>query len=715
MSGIVTYSDFTGGVGYNNGTYHNIKLFNSGTSTWDGATAKVVIAGGSITNFDVIDGGSGYTAEKLEFDPQFIGSPSIGAAATFTTAGISTNVGDVLQVTGIGTLSDGYFRIASVPGTKTVAIAKTGGDTSFFAGQYAINLGPAVAIASDDFESVSGVSTFTCSSAHGLVKGSPFRIIDSSNNKLGDFTVKERVGVNTFSAKTSANLSGAFVLRHGMSAADATSGADGENLGTRGLSFYDNETLTLTDDLTTGSIMKVQVPNAGIGTAIRFPLGSYVQIDGEILRVTTSELSGSGLNEVGVVRGALGSIKSDHLSGSLVRKITPIPIEFRRPSIIRASGHTFEYIGYGPGNYSTGLPQVQVKTLTEREEFLVQSQERSCGQVVYTGMNNEGDFFIGNKRVSSSTGQEKTFDAPVPTVTGEDPSRLSVVFDEVTIKERLKVEGGTSRTILSQFDGPVNFSKDVRFDAATAVSQTLTLSQGTQSTSTTTGDLIVAGGVGIAKSVYIGGNLTVSGVFNGGAVEFGNIKIAQTDDNTIDTSSGNLKISSSGTVEINDDLNVVGVLSATGNVTLGNATSDATTVSGTLAVQSTTNSTSKTTGALKVSGGVGINNDLHVGGDITAFSSSDQNLKENITIIPNALDKVKALTGNTFNWKSSTGYDYLDNLQDTGVIAQEVEALGLPGITTTRDDGTKAVRYEKLIPVLIQAIKELSAKVDALS
>ena len=301
------------------------------------------------------------------------------------------------------------------------------------------------------------------------------------------------------------------------------------------------------------------------------------------------------------------------------------------------------------------------------------------------------------------------------TVTGEDPSRLSVVFDEVVIKERLKVEGGTSRTILSQFDGPVNFSKDVRFDALTTISKTLTLSQATQSTSTTTGDLVVAGGVGIAKSVYIGGDLTVSGVFNGGAVEFGNIKIAQTDDNTIDTKSGNLKISSSGSVEINDDLNVVGILSATGNVTLGNATSDATTVSGTLAVQSTTNSTSKSTGAVVVSGGVGINNDLHVGGDITAFASSDQNLKENITVIPNALDKINAISGNTFNWKASTGYTYLDNLQDIGVIAQEVEALGLPGITTTREDGTKAVRYEKLIPVLIQAIKELSAKVDALS
>ena len=710
LSGIVTYSDFTGGTGYTNGTYQNVKLFNTGTTTWDGATAKVTVSGGSITNFDVIDGGSGYGAEKLEFDPTSMGSPTIGAAATYTSVGLSTNVGDVLQVTGVGTITDGYYRIASVPTTKTVSVATTTGDPSFLSGQFALNLGPAVAISSDDFESVSGISTFTCGSAHGLVIGSPFRIIDSSNNKLGDFTVKERVGVNTFSAITNENLNGAFVLSHGMSAADATSDEGDENLGTRGLSFYDNETLTLQANLTSGTAVQVVVPNAGIGTALRFPLGSYIQIDGEIMRVTSSELSGSLLNEISVIRGALGSRKSNHESGSLIKKIKPIPIEFRRPSIIRASGHTFEYIGYGPGNYSTGLPQVQTKTLSEREEFLVQSQERSCGQVVYTGMNNEGDFFIGNKRVSSATGQEKTFDAPVPTVTGEDPSRLSVVFDEVVIKERLKVEGGTSRTILSQFDGPVAFSQDVRFDAITSFSKTINLTQGTQSTSTTTGDLVISGGVGIAKSVFIGGNLTVSGTFNGGAVDFGNIQIAKTTNNTLDTSTGNLILDSTGgTVEVADNLTVVGVASVTGNVTLGNATSDATTVSGTLAVQSTTNSSSKTTGALIVSGGVGINNDLHVGGDITAFASSDINLKENINVIPNALDKINSISGNTFTWKDS------DKGEDTGVIAQEIEALGLPGVTTIRDDGTKAVRYEKLVPVLIQAIKELSAKVDALS
>ena len=51
----------------------------------------------------------------------------------------------------------------------------------------------------------------------------------------------------------------------------------------------------------------------------------------------------------------------------------------------------------------------------------------------------------------------------------------------------------------------------------------------------------------------------------------------------------------------------------------------------------------------------------------------------------------------------------------TGVIAQEVEKLELPGLTTTRkDNGTKAGRYERLIPLLIEAIKELKGEVDEL-
>jgi hypothetical protein len=105
-------------------------------------------------------------------------------------------------------------------------------------------------------------------------------------------------------------------------------------------------------------------------------------------------------------------------------------------------------------------------------------------------------------------------------------------------------------------------------------------------------------------------------------------------------------------------------------------------------------------------------NVVGISGDMTP---SDRNLKDNITVIPNALDKVKALSGNTFKWKSGhpngalvTGHD------DVGVIAQEVEALGLSGITSTRG-GYKSVSYKRLIPIMLEAIKELSAKVDALS
>jgi len=97
-------------------------------------------------------------------------------------------------------------------------------------------------------------------------------------------------------------------------------------------------------------------------------------------------------------------------------------------------------------------------------------------------------------------------------------------------------------------------------------------------------------------------------------------------------------------------------------------------------------------------------------GDITAFAASDKRLKDNISPIENALEKVASISGNTFDWNDKADKEG----SEIGVIAQEIEALGLPGVTTTREDGYKAVRYEKLVPLLIEAIKELSLKVEEL-
>ena len=104
------------------------------------------------------------------------------------------------------------------------------------------------------------------------------------------------------------------------------------------------------------------------------------------------------------------------------------------------------------------------------------------------------------------------------------------------------------------------------------------------------------------------------------------------------------------------------------------------------------------------------------------FSDSDLDLKENLVVIPNALTKVGLMTGYTYNWKEkaversryNTNNFHFIGESDTGVIAQDVELLGLPGITTTRDSGTKAVKYERLVPVLIEAIKELKTEITSL-
>ena len=1050
-----------GGSGYTaSGTFHNIKLFDEGTTNWRGARASVTTNGsGTVTAVTITEGGSGYNtigSEVLDIDRQFIGGSSATQAKITIinthggNTGISTNIGDTLQFTGVGTATDGLYRIASVPSSTTVSVALTATSPRPQINQYAINVAPSVEIASESFSV--DTTTFTTIKGHGLISGQKFNVLDANNQNLGSFFVKTKVSATSFTAVTTVDLgTPKFILPEGVASATPLSDKENENVGSRGLSFYDGDFFFLGADATNSTTLTITLPN---GSALnsdaeilaRFPLGTYFQAGDEIMRRSSTTAPATG--KISVIRSVFGTPQQNHLSGDPIRVVTPKAIELRRPSIIRASGHTFEYLGFGPGNYSTALPQVQVRTLSEREEFLVQSQERSCGTVVYTGMNNRGDFFIGNKRVSSATGQERTFDAPIATVTGEDPSRLSVIFDEVIIKERLVVEGGKSNTILTQFDGPVTFNKlvklndDLTVNGIMKLNNTFEITSTIDSSSKDTGAFTVEGGVGVEKNLNVGGNLGVasdivgdsdltikgnatigdantdSHTFNGtvtfndlvnlnGGIDVDNIDIGGSDPNLITTDTGDLKLSANGTsiVQVNDSLSVQDTLSAgelvvdetnlnnntlqttsgnenltfqahgtgvvvvndsfkfgsgatvdvirdeddmasndanalatqqsikayvddqnsnqqttvaadsgtnitlqlgtttlgiigtsneivtdtttnnvrigltddvtipsdltvtdnlvvNGNTTLGNdVTADTVTVNGrfscdlapstdddhslgtslrqwknlfidgtahidslnadtadidggnidgtqigaatpssgvfnlitvdntnfnnnSIVTHSGTNAsitinpdgTGQTiiqsnldlNGDLDVSGncqlgngsgdtvtipsildvngradidniridgdsisstagngsifllpngngdvvvGDGTDNDLHCKGDVVAFHTSDITLKENITRIPDALDKVSSLSGNTFTWIKGHKYE---GYNDTGVIAQEVEALGLPGLTTTRDDGTKAVRYERLIPVLIEAIKELKTEIEEL-
>jgi trimeric autotransporter adhesin len=118
---------------------------------------------------------------------------------------------------------------------------------------------------------------------------------------------------------------------------------------------------------------------------------------------------------------------------------------------------------------------------------------------------------------------------------------------------------------------------------------------------------------------------------------------------------------------------------------------------------------------------------VSAGGDITAYSS-DKRLKDNITLIPNALEKVMSIRGVTFDWNDTSfyaGFHPKIRHNDAGVIAQEIQAV-LPQAVDyapfDRDDEGNSrsgenyltVKYEKIVPLLIEAIKEQQSTIASL-
>ena len=105
--------------------------------------------------------------------------------------------------------------------------------------------------------------------------------------------------------------------------------------------------------------------------------------------------------------------------------------------------------------------------------------------------------------------------------------------------------------------------------------------------------------------------------------------------------------------------------------------------------------------------------------NISAYYSSDARLKENIQEIPNALASLDKIRGVTFDWtdefiKDHGGEDdYFVRKHDVGVIAQEIQAV-LPEVVAEREDGYLAVKYDRIVALLIQAIKEQQQQIDEL-
>ena len=471
------------GSNYIDGNYYNVQLVGFGASTvGKNATARVTVASNAVTSVKIIDGGSAYGVGNTLALSGVAGTTG-NTGAVLTVNEIYSNIGDTLRITGvtpdansdyntvykITSVGVGSDKEVNVSSANTVSRYKIAGIGATDAGTgNAVLTGKTLNVFDVFYDRVVGLATITTVEPHGLVVDENVNINGANDDILNGDAVITKVGSTTsFVANVgiatvtpTTGLTGlaagnlqvyplGFVARGGniVRATEATSG--------RLISEYAGIS-TITNSSTSNTATSISIQNA---TNFDFNVGDFLLIGDEIVRIKTTVTA----DAVSVFRGLLGTTNAAHNSGVVIKRILARPVELRRNSIIRSAAHTFEYLGYGPGNYSTSFPTKQDRNLEPQEELLSQSIKSAGGSVVFTSMNQDGDFFIGNKKVNSSTGKSEIFDAPIPTVTGEDlgvGGGVNVGFDvidplEATVKRSLIVEGGADGNIISKFDGPV--------------------------------------------------------------------------------------------------------------------------------------------------------------------------------------------------------------------------------------------------------------------
>ena len=105
--------------------------------------------------------------------------------------------------------------------------------------------------------------------------------------------------------------------------------------------------------------------------------------------------------------------------------------------------------------------------------------------------------------------------------------------------------------------------------------------------------------------------------------------------------------------------------------------------------------------------------DVVADGDVVAFNSSDERLKDNIQVIQGSLDKIGEIRGVEFDWNDKSPGWAQERGHDVGVVAQEVQKI-LPEIVVERKNGYLGVDYKRIVPLLIESIKELKQEVEIL-
>ena len=347
-----------------------------------------------------------------------------------------------------------------------------------------------------------------------------------------------------------------------------------------------------------------------------------------------------------------------------------ILINLRRPSVIRASGHTWEWTGYL--NYDTAFPTFQGDPLEAEFALGKIIVEENGGRVYATGMNEEGSYYIGTTVFDLRSGEQ--FAIPLQ-ADGEAGNITNQVLNNVIVKNSLVMGDGNGGQMVFQNNTKIILNKSTEIISNIGA---ILAKDGHASYASTS----KAGFVQLASESDIQGARNLLG-FTG------------ISDNVVVTAlqlAKELKTRLDANLRAGEGVDLI-------PFTTPGEDGDTGTADDLTGVTVSIGQSVKTTSDVKF-------NSVTATQDICAFS--DRRLKQNVISIDNSLEKIEKLRGVSYELKSNVGTPRL------GLIAQEVKEVVPEVVSQDEETDMYKVSYQSLVPLLIEAIKELSGRIKKL-
>ncbi len=535
IGGIRRLTISSGGSGFLNGTYYDIPLCGGSGSN---ATANITVSGNAVTAVSIQNFGSGYTVGNSLTLRGIPGSSNTATVIVATVNQLSTD-SDTIQVLGCAnSRNNGTFIIKSVTANTITYYNNLGIPETPEQGVILLG-GPGYQLTSSPDGAVYNSSTNTTAiitqQPHNFAVGNKVIFDDQigPTPTIGISTISNVIGITSFTVKGDASAANR-VYAYGLSSNIKETDAENENIASRHFAIYGGYKAKVSQAITISNV------NFLVSDIFGLQKGDIIQVNTEIMLVT--KVSGG---EIYVKRGLFGTRVVSHANQSAIKRIQVVPIELRRNSIIRASGHTFEYVGFGPGNYSTGMPSNQDRILSSSEVLNSQSLTSKGGLAVYTGMNSNGEFFIGRAKFDALTGKQTEVGTPLAE---EDAQNTldSLEVNTLTINDILDASTAVVTLQTLTVEGESEFVGVTTFSNTQAA------------TSTSVGAVVVSGGVAVGNNLRVGNDARIDA-----------ITVGLTSATTIDTASDNLYLNSAGgTVNVTDNLGVTGNLTVSAPSTI---------------------------------------------------------------------------------------------------------------------------------------------------